>query len=244
MSHYSYSQLRLYEQCPYAFYLNKVEGIEQMENAFSQNGTLIHSLLGDWAKGEVPVRDLHKLYADRFPAEVTLPFPRYLGADYRHKLYLQCLEYLKAFRGVPGYEVIGVEETLSSTLAGETLVGVIDLILKDEMDGSLVIMDHKPSSKVTGDMYKQLYLYAYLLHEASSEYPSVLLFNQFKINKVAAQPFKEEKLREALAWAEGVIKRIREADISDWMETRCDKFYCQNLCGNRAVCSEAAQNAA
>ena len=234
--HFSYSQLRQFETCPYAYFLSRYCGVETKTSGFAQAGNLMHSLLAQWARGETPIGDLPGLFRQEYPEQVVDPFPVYLGPDYWQKLFDQCLYYLEHFNGFPGLEVVSAEQTLETEIAGERFVGIVDLILKNDK-GELFVLDHKSSSKVTGDMYRQLYLYSKLINEKYGNKPSVLLFNQFKTGKVDVQIFSEEKYKESVVWAERVISQIKKADIEDWMTTKKEAFFCENLCECRDVCS-------
>lgn len=234
--HFSYSQLRQYETCPYAYFLSRYCGVETKTSSFAQAGNLMHSLLAQWARGEIPARDLPHTFCQEYPKQVTEPFPKYLGSDYSQKLFDQYLAYLQTFNGFSGLEVVAVEKRLQTEIAGEKFVGIIDLILKNEKD-ELFLMDHKSSSKITKDMYKQLYLYSKLTTETYGHPPTVLLFNQFKTGKVNVQMFSQEKYLESLSWAEKVIHMIRDADMNDWLSAKKEAFYCGNLCECREICS-------
>ena len=236
--HFSYSQLTEFERCPYSYFLSRDCGVETRESAFAQAGSLMHSLLACWAAQAIKIPDLPAVFASEWPKYVTEAFPRYLGPEYEDKLKQQCIEYLTGFTGFPGFKVVTAEQKLSTTIAGETFIGIIDLLL--EKDGHLIIVDHKSAGKLRNDMWRQLHLYSQLVKDEYGEYPASLQFNLFKTGKVTSQVFDEEKLHETMTWAEGTIKQIKEADINDFMNAKSDVFFCRNLCACRGVCELAA----
>ena len=234
--HFSYSQLRQFETCPYSYFLSRYCDIKAKPSGFSQAGSLMHQILAGWAKGELQISELSALFAAEYETQVTEPFPKYLGADYGQKLYKQCMYYLTSFKGFPEFDIVAAEQTLETEIAGEKFVGIVDLILRNEK-GELFLVDHKSSSKITRDMFRQLYLYSKLIMETYGSFPSILLFNKFKTGQVDVQIFSTEKYEETIAWAEKMIRAIKEADIDDWLLTKKEAFFCENLCGCRDVCS-------
>ena len=164
--HLSFSQLTQAEQCPYAYYLTRIAGIEPKDNAFAQAGSLVHQILAGWARGEIAVDEMPAVWTAGFPEYVTECFPPYLEAKgYRQKLLDSVNAYFQAFDGFSGYEIVGVEQSFTSSLAGEPFVGVIDLILRDRQTGDYVLVDHKSSSlssfkRSRQALYRQVLLYS------------------------------------------------------------------------------------
>ncbi len=243
MNHLSFSQLTQAEQCPYAYYLIRIAGIQPQENAFSQAGSFVHHLLADWARGMNSLEELPVLWAAGFSEYVTECFPPYLEAkDYRRKLLESVGAYFKHFRGFPGYDIIAAEQPFTSSLAGEPFMGVIDLILRDQATGEYVVVDHKSSSlssfrRSKRAMYRQVLLYAKYLADHFGTFPARLCFNLFRESVLDEQPFRSEDYVEAVHWAEDTIRAMNERDLTDWFELRPDQFYCTNLCPARGNCS-------
>ena len=242
VNHVSFSQLTSAQECPFGYYLLKIEGIEPVSNAFAQAGTLAHELLADWAKGKVSVQDLPLKWIERFPAEVTDPLPNYLESKgYRGKLFDSILQYFETFDGFSSYEVIDVEKQFSSSIGGVPFVGVIDLVLRDKATGDLTIVDHKSCSlasfrKSKKRMYRQLLLYSKYCADEFGTFPAKLRFNLFKERKYDERPFDPEDFRAAKMWAEETIADMKARDIADWFEVRPEFFRCTNLAGCRNAC--------
>ena len=240
--HFSFSQLTLAEQCPYAYYLTRIAGIQPKDNAFAQAGSLVHALLAKWARGDVPADDLPGLWLARFDEAVTECFPPFLEAKgYRQKLRDSVTAYFRSFDGFSGFEVIGAEQSFSSALAGEPFVGVIDLILRNQQTGEYVLVDHKSSSlssfrRSRRAMYRQLLLYSKYLADHYGTFPTMLRFNLFREGIIDEQPFRAEDYMEAVQWAEDGIRRMNGRDLPDWFELRPEQFYCTQLCAARGEC--------
>jgi len=90
-------------------------------------------------------------------------------------------------------EIIEVEKMMAiPILSGVTLTGKIDLILKHDR-GGLIIVDHKTSSRGISDdavsLDDQITAYAYLVWRGYGEIPKFLVFNEIKKN-VPSPPSK------------------------------------------------------
>lgn len=241
-NHMSFSQLTLAEQCPYAYYLTHIVGIQHKDNAFAQAGSLVHRILAGWAKGEIDVSEMPMIWIAGYPEYVTECFPPYLEAKgYRQKLQDSITAYFQAFTGFPGFEIIGAEQSFSSAIAGEPFVGVIDLILRDRQTGDYVLVDHKSSSlssfrRSRQAMYRQLLLYSKYLADHFGTFPTKLQFNLFREGICDEQAFRAEDYMEAVQWAEDGVRKMNGRDLTDWFELRPEQFYCTQLCSARGEC--------
>jgi len=242
VDHVSFSQLTAVQECPYQYYLLKMAGIEPTENAFAQAGNLCHQLLASWAKGDIPIKELADQWTNRFAKTVTAEFPHYLAAKgYAEKLFESILTYFNRFDGFAGYEIIGVEKEFKSAIAGEHFVGIIDLVLRNQKTGGIMLVDHKSCSlssfkRNKEQMYKQLLLYSKFTADEYGEFPQMLCFNLFKENLIDERPFDREDYIAARLWAESIIETMKAKDITDWFETKPEYFRCVNLCNCRSEC--------
>ena len=240
--HLSFTQLSSACECPYGYFLQKIIGVEPTPNAFSQSGSLAHEIIADWAKGIIPIKQLAVQWIQRFPQEVTSEFPSFLAAKgYKERFFDSVLSYFENFDGFPGFEVVGAEQEFSSSLAGEKFVGVIDLILRDEKTGNLMLVDHKSASlssfkRNKDKMYKQLLLYSKYCADTYGSFPQTLCFNLFKEGILDQRPFDSESYISARVWAENMIETMKNYDITDWMQTRPELFRCTQLCNCRSEC--------
>lgn len=247
---YSYSQLSSFDECSYAFYLQRIEGLqEQASNAFAERGTLIHDLLDLWAKKLLTKEDMLTDYERRYSAEVVTAWPRMLASKgYAKKAYQQGIDFLENFDEFEGYEVLSAEEKFKIDLPvsdGTTrpFVGIIDMMLRDKKTNDLIICDHKSKSmsafkKDENEMYRQQLLYATYVKEKYGKFPDVLMFHLFNESGVKMQRlFSEEQYKETLKWASKQIEGIENYSVLDWLICKeKPDFYCWELCGSRKEC--------
>lgn len=240
--HYSYSTLSGFSECPYMIYLQKIEKIPLISNGFAEQGTLIHNLLDEWAKGKISADKLPEEYEKRYSQYVVTQFPRMLSSKgYTEKTYQQGLEYFKNFDRFEGFEIVSAEEACETTIAGRPFVGFIDLILREKETGNIVICDHKSKSlssfkKAENEMYKQQLLYAKFVYEKYNVWPDTLMFNLFKENVRMTRPFSQTEYQDTLHWAEEQIRKIESFDTLDWLETKEQDFFCTEICSCRKEC--------
>ena len=76
-----------------------VFGLHGVGNAFSQVGTLAHSILEQYAKGELKISEMANQFQIRFPKEVTETFPKFFK-DLKEIYYKGTLSYFKNFKGL------------------------------------------------------------------------------------------------------------------------------------------------
>lgn len=256
---YSYSQLSSFSECPFSYYLGHLEEPrpEEAPNAFAQQGSLIHDLLDKWAKGELKKKDLPKEYEKRYYAEVTAPYPPMLASKgYAEKAYAQGLDYFYNFDEFAGYEVVSAEEEFYTDItltdgSKRKFLAYVDLVLRDEFTGGLIVCDHKSKSwatfrKTRDTMYKQQYLYSYFVHEKYGEWPQTLMFNLFKeCGKKDEQEFSKETFDQTMQWATDSIHKIEDMDLLEWMKCKPlpkngkPDLFCTGICSWRLQCPQA-----
>lgn len=249
---YSYSQLSSFSECPYAFYLQRIEGLnEQASNGFAERGSLIHDLLDQWAKGKLKKEDMITEYINRYPSEVVTAWPRMLASKgYAQKAYDSGIEFLENFDEFSGFEIVSSEEEFNIDLPmtnGETrpFIGFIDLILRSETSGNLIVCDHKSKSmtafkKAEDEMYKQQLLYSIHVKKKYGKYPDALMFHLFnEEGKKVQRAFTEQDLNDTLSWATEQIQKIEGFTMLDWLECKeKPDFYCTQLCSARRECPQ------
>lgn len=246
---YSFSQLQSFSECPYAFYLQKIERNPNMvQNAFASQGTLIHDLLDKWAKGELTKEQLPLEYERRYPLEVVESWPRMLAAKgYAEKAFQIGLDYFNHFDEFKGYKIIATEERFRIDVEGRPFVGVMDMLVEDEQTGELIVLDHKSKSlaafkKAEKEMYRQQYLYAKFVREKYGKYPDRLMFNLFKENgQKMHRAFNEQEYLDTLCWAGEQMQKMEEYDFVDWLQVKDVEegkpdFFCTELCSCRKIC--------
>lgn len=246
---YSFSQLSSFDECPYGFYLERIEKEEQSSNFFAEQGSLIHSLLEDWANKKLTKEQLPNEYDLRYPLEVITAPPRMLAAKgYTQKAYELGKSYFENFDEFEGYEVLSAEEKFKINLElsdGTTrqFVGIIDMMLRDKKTDELIICDHKSKSwsafkKAEDKMYMQQLLYATYVRQKYNKWPDVMMFNLFKENgDKATRQFTIDAYNKAINWATECIHKIESYEVLDWLECKEQDFFCTEICSVRKHCS-------
>lgn len=246
---YSYSQLSSFDECPYSFYLQRIEGVrETVSNGFAERGSLIHDLLDQWAKKILTKEDMVHEYERRYPNEVVTAFPRMLAAKgYTEKAYQQGIDFLTNFDEFDGYKVVSAEEKFTVDLPltdGSTrkFTGIVDMILRKNWTNELIICDHKSKSlsafkKAEDSMYMQQLLYAAYVQEQYGEWPYSCMFHLFNEGgKKMERLFTLDQFRSAVGWASDIIHKIETYEVLDWLECKKQDFYCMEICGVRKEC--------
>ena len=243
---WSFSRLNSFDNCKLEWLLRYIE--EPNENnvgsCYAQFGSLCHSLLENYANGEIGLWDLPNEFERLYPQEVTEYFPRLGGKDYFSEYLDKGIDYFSNFEGFDG-EILGVEKKVEFEIEGFNFIGFIDLLLKQ--DDKIIILDHKSSTlkfKKDGNLSKtslpkfdefkkQLYLYSIPILE---EYGHVdkLVWNLFKDQNMIEIPWKQEEFEEAKKWAVDSIRRIRQEET--WEPRKYDFMYCNYLCSKRIGC--------
>ena len=134
---WSHSRIKSFHDCPYRWYLHYLRGFPGEATFFASFGSLMHSLLDGFYKGEIPGDELPTEYLLRFRREVQgKPPSQKVWNSYFHG----GLSYLRAFRPLP-VRVLRSEQHLDFQVFGIPCQGVIDLM--GEGEHGLVIVDHK-----------------------------------------------------------------------------------------------------
>ncbi len=225
---WSFSSVKLFEQCPFAFYQKYVCDASEEENAFAQHGKFAHSILERFFKGELMPYELSDVYESEYYENVTKQFPY---SNIAKSFYDKTLQYFKNFDNDFEGEIIGVEEELETKFGDYSFIGYADLIMRD--DKGIYIVDHKShaafkSKKERTEYFRQLYLYAECVKQKYGEYPYKLVFNMFRISKIEVEFFDlSQHYNDTLWFTECVDKIIKN---TDW-DCKPDEWYCTNLCG-------------
>ena len=239
---WSYSRLTGFESCPYKWFLTYVyrdefgRMLEKRSSFFAEFGTLMHSCMEHYLKGEIPKDKLPDYYQDQFPEVVLDAAPT---DSMLEKYYNQGLEYCRDF-SFPERKILGIEERITFDFGGYKWRGIIDVVSEDE-NGALCITDHKShmlrprSGRAKPTKYdeeldeylRQLYIYAAAYQQKTGIYPEWLEFNCFRSGYFIREPFSLERLHEVEEWAERTVKEI--AENSDWKPVP-DYWQCHYLC--------------
>lgn len=255
---WSFSRLKLFLECPAAFKRVYFDHCEKQNNAFAEWGSLGHSILEDYAKGNLMEYELGDTYCERYSEYVHHDFPPTRGTPLSEKYFDSGYCYFASFEGFPSnWEVLGVEQEVLFENDGFNFVGYIDLLVRDKHDGRLIVIDHKSKSAFKSEKEKaeyaiQMYLYSKWVYETYHEFPKELRFNMFRLQKEEVIPFNLEDYEAALNWATDIIVSIYneldfwdkiylkyEASEKDISTYKNNDFYCCNLCNCRNVCERS-----
>lgn len=224
---WSFSSVKLFEQCPYAFYQKYIQDQPEKENAFAQHGKFVHNILERCLNGELMAFELADVFEREYQANVTKQFPY---ANIAKSFYDKTLEYFMEYDDFEG-EIIGVEEKLEAKFGDIDFIGFADLILRDEK--GIIIVDHKShaafkSKKEREEYFRQLYLYAECVRRKYGEYPYKLVFNMFRIPKLEVDFFNPSQCDFCVEWFKSTVDFI--IHNVNW-DCKIDNWYCSNLCG-------------
>lgn len=229
---WSFSSVKLYEQCPFAFYKKYIlEEVEEF-NAFSQHGKFAHKILEGCLKGELAAFELADIYRQEYSSNVTKQFPySNIAKSFYDKTLQYFINYDNDFEG----EVIGVEERLETKFGDYDFIGYADLIMRD--DKGFYIVDHKShaafkSKAERREYFRQLYLYAECVKRKYGEYPYKLMFNMFRVPKIETEFFDASQSTDSVKWFVDSVTKILAS--TEW-DCKVDNWYCSNLCGMDCV---------
>lgn len=235
---YSFSKLSSFHTCPYGYKLTYIDHLRGIGNCFSSYGSFVHSIMEQYAKGELDLWDLADVFQWQFESSVPEPFPKSKFCKNMRQLYYdQGLSYLKNFSGYSGKKILEVESSFDIDIDDWIFTGIIDLVYEDS-DGKLVIQDYKSKSsfknkKEQAEYARQLYLYALYIKKKYGRYPDILRFMMFRKNITVDIQFDESMLEEAVSWAKNTVSLIRWC----WdFHPDCDDFYGEQLCNHREYC--------
>lgn len=247
---YSFSKLAAFLQCPMSFYLQYVlnpGSDDELPGYFSEYGSLMHSILEQYYKDELPVFCLADEWRDRYDNEVIVappPFP----AGFGEKNYQAAVDYLEDFQGLPdNYEVLSVEEKFVLNIGGYDVSGIADLVIREKGTQNIIVVDHKTKSEASMkkeyQLYrKQLYLYAIWVHKTYGVWPVKVCFNMVKTGKMIEELFDLNLVHETIQWFTDTIHEIEDCDTFELWVTcipdgaRREPYFCKWICGCNPSC--------
>lgn len=210
---WSFSSVNTYNTCPQAFRLGYLDALPRVDNAFSDWGTFMHSIMERYFKHELEFFELSQVYIDGYDEAVVNAFPPNKFCDLSERYYAAGKEYLDNFDGLfEDCEILGVEQKVRLSIDGRPFVGVIDLLLRSP-DG-IIVADHKSKSafkskREQAEYARQLYLYALFVKEKYGEWPIKLVFHMVRSGgKLVEIPFVEDDAMAAKQWFLDTIDTI------------------------------------
>ena len=234
---YSFSKLSAFDQCPRMWELTYITKAPQVKGAFSEFGTLMHSVLERYERGELPLSALADTFDwewDETFSDIVWPPNKYV--DLGESYYRQGKSFLEEFKGIPdGMKILGVEQHFKIPVADFALQGFIDLVY--EHDNKLAILDWKTAKAYTkSDLVhkqRQPYLYSLWAKKKFGRWPDEICFWHIRDDKLVRIPFDEETQKESVDWAVKQVDTIRKA----WdFPCKPSEFFCRNICSVRGSC--------
>lgn len=251
---WSFSKIKTYVNCPKEFDLLYIQKKLKKDNAFSQWGIFLHLILEKYYKNEIELYDLLRFYQSNYQEYITLNFPSNLDDRY----YFDGIEYLENFEGIPeNYDVLEVEKKFNYYVNDIKVSGVIDLILRNKLTGTISIMDHKSrsafkSKKDIDNALEQLYIYSRFINQEYRQFPEFLNFNLIRGNQIIQTPFDKTQYIEVMKRFLATVEKIKTDDnIKDKIyisykakgkllsKFKKNDFYCNFLCGARNYCNRS-----
>lgn len=249
---YSFSKLTTIHTCPYEYYLTYYKKNRGTQNAFSQYGTFMHSILEEYARGKYEVFELKDVFEEYYSQNVSLSFPPNKWVNLNQSYYEQGIDYLSKFEGFDDHKILDIEYEFLEQIKPEKVLngdkktlenkeiylrGFIDLVLEDK-EGNIIVLDHKSKSNFKNKAEKktytrQLYLYSYAIQAKYGKLPTKLMFNMFRKQHTEVIEFNLDDYKEALTW---MFKTRDMIDDMMFFEPKGDKFYCNYLCNHRLTC--------
>lgn len=236
---WSYSQLNSFCTCKYMFYKHYIEHCSNINNAFSQFGSFVHSIMEKYGNGELELFELSNYYSDNYYNNILLKFPISKYCDMDDLYYTSGLKYFNSFNGFKDYTV-ACEYKIDGYIEIKNhkkryIGGIIDRIAKDE-NGNILLYDYKSKStfknKSERDKYfRQLYLYAYLYWKKENVIPTKLRFilirSKTKEKQIVETDFDFCVMQNVINWCINTIEEILSCE--DW-EQNDNEFFCKSLC--------------
>lgn len=240
---FSFSTTHLYEQCPYAVYMKKIEEIDGDSNAYAEIGSYGHELNEKIFKKKYTTQEALDECINEFDEHIF----EYITESSKDKKYIAMCDYFSSFDEDfwNEYEVIGVELEVHWKIGKYNCIGYIDLILKRKSDGKIFLIDHKSAShfmKKDGTPLKnqeenfiaykhQMYMYSDAIKKKLGFYPDYIVWNHFLDNgHKTIIPFSKEELNETLVWFKRTVKEIYSDEM---FEPKKNYMMCYQLCDYR-----------
>lgn len=235
---WSYSRLKSFHTCKYAWYLQYVKKTKQIQNAFAQFGLFGHKLIDEWARGLLKENELAREYIQRYDKSVTIRFPRMSKFTNLTTLYYnRGLEYFENFHGFGQKEIVSSERTYIFQYEGLKCKAIVDLLVRNDED-KLILIDHKSygTSKTQVEIReeaKQLYWYSIPVWQKYKELPESINFNLYARGDWYQEPFDKKRGSNARQW---ISKTLDDISKETEFPPNKDEMFCKNICGYRNIC--------
>lgn len=246
---WSYSRVSSFMNCMYHFYLKYLVADDDLYlsegNFYAEVGLFVHEIHEKLFKGEIDEYEALRYFVEEFDNNVFYD----VKPSIRKNTFDACAEYFADLdlSWMDEYEILGVEKKINITLDGYKFVGYIDLLLRHKETGQIILMDHKSAKyplkkdgtpaanyKKSFESYtKQMYLYASAVKEEYDVFPTWIVWNHFKDEKLVWVKFDDDVYRDSVQW---FVDSIHQIEDEENFEPNISYFYCKNLCDFRNSC--------
>ena len=260
---YSFSRLKLFNECKMAYYLTYVAKENKLPNIYSEIGTTIHELLEDIQSGKkIDAKERINTFHDKIE-ECEIFGISFVNDNIKNK-YIENIDHcLRTFKQLEGVK-FEIEKEIELDINGRKLTGFIDLVIHNN-DGTVSVVDFKTSSRYTKkDLQKnanQLIIYGlaleqqgYIVRDVKWMMLKYCMIDGKRGSKMIERreledgqtfedcfveyPYNEISKLDCITWVENTIDEIESCDI--WSSKEINKgtsFYCQNICSVCKGCS-------
>ena len=262
---YSFSRLKLFNECRHAYFLTYVLKCDKKPNIYSEIGTIIHEVLEDVQGGkDIPVEERIEMFEDKVD-ECKIFGIEFVNEKIEEKYVENIKHCLRNFKPLQGVK-FEIEKEIRLELGSSVLTGFIDLVVHNE-DGTVSVIDFKTSSKYAKkDLLKnanQLIIYGLALEQMGYvvrdvkwmmlKYATVkgkrgdkmierreLEDGQEFEDCFVEYPYNAISKMECVDWIEETIEEIESLTKYDtWEHKDINKgtsFYCSNICSCCGKC--------
>lgn len=256
---WSYSSVHQYDDCPYGFYLQRIQKVPQKNNAFALYGSFMHEILEKYFKGLITIPEMRELYETDYANRVNIKFPPNKWVDLAQSYYDDGLQFLDSFTGLnEKYKVLGVELEVKLPIEGYKTIGYIDLLLENTETDELTVVDHKSKKRFSSkkeelDYRRQLLFYGIYVKHLFGKYPSFVDFDLFRSHQHVIAPFSESECDEVKNWFVQTIDAACHDEIfEDKIKHHCretfedvdtvgkNDFFCSHICSVRESCPRSS----
>jgi hypothetical protein len=243
---YSFSSVTSHGTCPLSFKYGYIDGEKGVGNFFADYGLFIHDIFQKYFKYELSEFDLSSYYSDNFDKEVTEtppPFPAGMLGKYKEsgQVLFDNFEFDRE-----DYELIVVEEKVTTSLNGIPVVVKPDIVLRNKKTGQVILLDFKTSNPYVKDRIdkkklagylRQMYLYAYVWNSCKEEKITDIYLWFVRIGKIEKFTYTAGDEKETLEWFNAQIKEILSDE--EWKAIPDNTYFCGQICGFRKICPYA-----
>lgn len=262
---YSFSRLKLFNECRHAYFLTYVLKCDKKPNIYSEIGTIIHEVLEDVQGGkDIPVEERIEMFEDKVD-ECKIFGIEFVNEKIEEKYVENIKHCLRNFKPLQGVR-FEIEKEIKLELGSSVLTGFIDLVIHNE-DGTVSVIDFKTSSKYAKkDLPKnanQLIIYGLALEQMGYVVRDVkwMMLKYVTVkgkrgNKMIERRELEDGQEFEDCFVEYPYNAISKMECVDWIEETIDEiesltkydtwehkdinkgtsFYCSNICSCCGKC--------